>query len=239
MAYKKENIMTTENKTRQILCARCKIETRHQILLKHEENGEYEPDSISWWNSYQIVQCAGCDSVSFVHVHTDSESRDYETGQYEESLYVYPDRQPRQQDHNKREPIECVETFPLKTRRAYREVIRSLSANLPILTAIGIRAIIESVCIEQKASGRNLEKKIEDLATKGLLAAGQANILHGLRFMGNYAAHEIEPPKLEEILAALEIAETLLKTIYFLPSLANSIKSGRPAAKPPAAPPAK
>jgi len=42
--------------------------------------------------------------------------------------------------------------------------------------------------------------------------------------MGNEAAHEMVAPKPEHLVAALDIAETLLKTIYVLPEMADKIK---------------
>jgi len=42
--------------------------------------------------------------------------------------------------------------------------------------------------------------------------------------MGNVAAHEIVAPKPTELVAALDIAETLLKTIYVLPEVAEIMK---------------
>lgn len=92
--------------------------------------------------------------------------------------------------------------------------------NAPILAAIGIRAIIESVCKDLNTGKRNLEKNIDSLADLGHLSKTQADMLHNHRFMGNVAAHEIQPPKPANLIAALEIAETLLKTIYVLPKVA-------------------
>ena len=48
--------------------------------------------------------------------------------------------------------------------------------------------------------------------------------------MGNEAAHEIVAPKAQDLIAALDIAETLLKTIYVLPNVAASIKRSGQAA---------
>ena len=58
----------------------------------------------------------------------------------------------------------------------------------------------------------------------GLLSKKQAEFLHNHRFMGNEAAHEMVAPKPEHLVAALDIAETLLKTIYVLPKMADKIK---------------
>jgi len=64
---------------------------------------------------------------------------------------------------------------------------------------------------------------IDELASVGLLSKKQADFLHSHRFMGNEAAHEIVSPKPEHLIAALDIAETLLKTIYILPEMAEQI----------------
>ena len=64
-------------------------------------------------------------------------------------------------------------------------------------------------------------------AASGVLSAAQAAILHGHRFLGNIAAHEVVSPKLRELVAALEIAETVLRTIYVLPELSKQITTGK------------
>lgn len=104
------------------------------------------------------------------------------------------------------------------------ETLKALSSGMPLLAAIGLRALIESICLEQKTKSRTLAKGIDELAANGLLSQKQAEFLHNHRFMGNVAAHEIEAPKPEHLIAALEIAETLLKTIYILPEIAEQIK---------------
>lgn len=120
--------------------------------------------------------------------------------------------------------MEGYEGFPHKSKRVYRETLKALSSGMPLLAAIGLRALIESICLEQKTKSRTLAKGIDELAANGLLSQRQAQFLHNHRFMGNLAAHEIEAPKPEHLIAALEIAETLLKTIYILPKIAEQIK---------------
>lgn len=67
---------------------------------------------------------------------------------------------------------------------------------------------------------------IDELADSGLLAKSQAELLHKHRFLGNVAAHEMKEPSPKVLNAALDIAETLLKTIYVLPGIADTIKTG-------------
>jgi hypothetical protein len=98
---------------------------------------------------------------------------------------------------------------------------------MPVLAGVGLRALIEAICTDQKAKGRKLEKKIDAMASMGVLAKAQSDLLHSHRFLGNVAAHRIEAANPAELIAALDIAETMIKTIYILPHLGASIRTGK------------
>jgi hypothetical protein len=117
--------------------------------------------------------------------------------------------------------------LPNKVRGVYEETLTALGNRAPILAAIGIRAVVEAVCKDKGCTQGNLEKKIDLLVKKGHLASDQAHFLHLQRFMGNTAAHEIEPPEQDELAAALDIAENLLATLYVLPKLAKKMKKSQ------------
>lgn len=87
---------------------------------------------------------------------------------------------------------------------------------LPVLTGIGIRAIVETVCKERGAKGRNLFKKINSLVTLNLITKLEARVLHDLRFMGNEAAHKVKAHKSDELNLAFDVVEHLLNTVYLL-----------------------
>ncbi len=209
--------MTKPNK-RRVLCRTCKHATNHEILFTKRLTGETDDGDIRWWSEYQVLQCCGCEDVSFRTADRDTESIDPYTGQLDETETLYPSRT------DGRPPIEGYENFPAKTRRIYTETLKALNHNAFILAAIGLRALIESICLEQKTKAKVLAKRIDELAETGLLSVKQAAFLHAHRFMGNVAAHEMVAPKATELVAALDIAETLLKTIYILPEVAASMK---------------
>jgi len=200
------------------LCASCKKVTNHTILAEHETSGDNYDGDIRWWRTCQIIQCLGCDDISFQDASTCTEDFDPQTGQPIESVDLYPSRT------EGREPMSSYEEFPGRTKRVYLETLKALNNQTPILAAIGLRALIESICLEQKTKAKNLAKGIDELADMGLLSKKQAEFLHNHRFMGNEAAHEIVAPKPEHLVAALDIAETLLKTIYILPDMADQLK---------------
>jgi hypothetical protein len=205
------------------LCCTCKLPTNHDILFANDVHSTGEDGDIQAWVSDQVIKCCGCDEVSFRRTSQCTEDIDLNTGELITTEYLYPNRT------EGRLPIDGYGDFPQKTRRIYIETLKALNQNAYILSAIGLRAIIESVCVDQNTGARTLEKRIDELASAGLLSRKQADFLHAHRFMGNAAAHEIIAPNPTELIAALDIAETLLKTIYILPEVVESIK---PKAKP-------
>lgn len=130
--------------------------------------------------------------------------------------------------------MDKLSDLPLKVRKVYREVITAVNSQLPVLAGIGLRSLIEAACKDKGVRGRNLEQQINGLATQGVLSQVQADVLHTHRFLGNAAAHEITPAQPRELIAALEIAETILRTIYVLPNLSRVVTTGRKSRLPPA-----
>jgi hypothetical protein len=116
-----------------------------------------------------------------------------------------------------------LDLLPAGVHRIYNETHRALCEGLPVLTGIGIRAIVEAVCNEKGAAGKNLEQQIDSLKTMSLITPDGASILHSLRFMGNKAAHEVKPHTPEELATAFDVAEYLLKGVYVLPELGNKL----------------
>lgn len=203
-----------------LFCYRCGKYTNHTVLAEKaiRSNPEYEDD---WGEDHYFGQCAGCDAITYAISSWHESDWNPHTGEMDSSWKTYPRadtaRQSMADDHH----------LPGKISSIYQEVIGAMNAQLPVLAAIGLRALIEAICRERNISGGNLEKLIDGLATSGVLSTAQASILHGHRFLGNIAAHEVVSPKPRELVAALEIAETVLRTIYVLPELSKQITTGK------------
>ena len=203
------------NNSIKIKCKSCQIETNHLVLFEHEENGTHG-EVVDWRSRYQTVKCLGCDRVAFRELYEDDSNYDHETGENDTVETIYP-------NPNEKKVIEGYEEFPSKTAAIYCETIKALSGNMRLLAALGLRTIVESICIDKKIEGANLEVRINKLVETGLLSSKQAGFLHAQRYLGNTAAHEIKLPKANELYAAFDIVETMLKTIYILPSIHDNI----------------
>ncbi len=206
------------NQKVEVECRECKRKTKHLILASADISGserlswDYE---MHWALSSQIVQCQGCETVSFRRVSSDSENTPIQVGPNEyvddELIELFPG------PVLSREPLSDSHILPSKVQRIYEETIRALNGTQPVLCGIGIRALIETVAKEKRASSRDLYGKINDLVSHGVLTQEGADILHKLRTLGNDAAHEVKPHSEQQLGLAMDVVEHLLQGVYILP----------------------
>lgn len=200
-------------------CAQCLRETSHQLLADVEDYVSVD-DWYQAYANYQIVQCRGCDHVSFRLVESNSEDVDVnEQGEWypRESIQFFPPLVAG------RASLRDAHLLPYPIDHIYAETHKALAFNQPVLAAIGIRLLIETICKEKGAAGKNLMQQIDALVTLGVLTQDGAAILHMLRDLGNDAAHDakIFPP--EKLKTAFDVVEHLLQGVYLIPSKAKTV----------------
>jgi len=109
-------------------------------------------DEITFWEDYEVVQCQGCKTISFRIAWRDSEDiiTDGE-GRIElnEQELIYPGRVAG------RHQLRNSPQLPSKILGIYYETHAALCNKLHVLTGMGIRALIEAVCKDKFASGKN------------------------------------------------------------------------------------
>jgi len=203
---------STQGNIIKVPCSGCSNKTSHQVLLSVDEIGD--TPGYSWAESFQIIECRGCELISFRI--TSSNSDDYEyfgDGEVDNIEYesLYPSRIVG------RSVISDTYYIPTEVRKVYQETIKALNNECPILAGIGLRALIESVCKEKNANGNNLYRKIDDLVVKNILTPTGSVILHKIRNLGNASAHEVKPHSPEQLFLAMDVIEHLLQDVYILP----------------------
>lgn len=212
-----------EGKEYRVACIDCGRSTLHRVTRSAEYTTDYTERrfSITGWDEYQVIECLGCQTVSFRKCHRDTENIgvDPDTGEeiLEEHIELYPSRTAGRYE------LDDTLLLPPAIQRVYRESLAALRGSMPVLTGIGLRALVETVCKERKASGRNLEERIDTLVNQGVLTRDGAEILHSLRIMGNDAAHEVKPHTTEDLNAAFDVIEYVLTGVYLLPQRAAKL----------------
>ena len=202
------------------LCRECQRDTKHEIINEATLNGsegraEY---SVDWIIEHQIIRCLGCEAISFRR--TSGTEHDFvqigeDDWEYQPLVDIYPN--PREG----RQPLADSNLLPEKIQRIYEESLAALNGEQPVLCGIGIRAIIETVCKDKKATGKDLYQKINSLVGLGVLTQDGADILHKLRTLGNDAAHEVKPHSIRELGLAFDVVDHLLLGVFILPEHAK------------------
>ncbi len=203
-------------------CPTCSVATAHKQVLAAESKGLVD-GWYGWLEKYQIIQCQGCKTLSFRHESSNSEDLVIAGGEEDDPEFepnvvelLYPPREKR------RSLLDDFTALPANIIALYLEAHLALVHKMQVLTGLGIRALVESVCKDKGARG-NLSAMIDELVGKGVLKAGEAAILHKLRFMGNQAAHEFEPHSDIVLNRAFDIVEHMLTTVYLLSLRARAL----------------
>lgn len=220
-----KKITTDDDKSKgqivDVACAECKRKTKHEVLHSIDMTGQEdwgENDWYGWEMCYQIIRCKGCESISFRTASSNSEDHE-QIGHDEWDTPIHEDLFPSRSKG--RIYKYDFKYLPVNVYGIYHETIQALNGEQAILTGIGIRAIIEAICKDKNTHSTNLQNKIDELVTMGVLTRDGADILHKLRVIGNLAAHEVKPHTNEQLSTALDVVEHLFEGVYVLPKKAK------------------
>jgi hypothetical protein len=204
-------------------CGSCFCKTNHKVLCDHKLSIDNPTGSWSGREMYQVIQCLGCNEISFRHA-TWEQGDHYQLpdGSYEENIYqrLYPERV------NGRAGLDLAweesESVPQNLQRIYQETLAAINNEMPVIAGIGIRAIVETICKDKSAAGRNLSEKIDGLVDLKYLTPSGADALHKLRVMGNKSAHEVKPHSMSQLSIAMDVVDHLVNDLYILPGRLNA-----------------
>lgn len=213
-----------------VQCRRCIGGTAHKVLANAELAGD--DSHTQWQTDYQIVQCMGCKMISFRSESSNSEDVDHDVDEYGQwnSTYAIVEKLYPPRIAGYVGLVDDVWLLPEKLRRIYQETSTALIADQPVLTGIGVRAILETLCKDKAAQGHNLFNQIDDLVKQGVLTPARAGVLHQIRTLGNQSAHEVEPHTPAQLGLAMTVLDHLLEEVYVLPQKAQRLFAPLPAA---------
>lgn len=215
-----------------IQCNTCRTKTNHWIRHTFEQDDSRCDDGDVFWSSgkWQVVQCQGCESVSFRELWSTSDDYDPVTGEVEERETLYPPR-----TAGSITPRNYLKVPPV-LRTLYRETCDAYNYGQNILCAGGLRAMVEGICADRSIKDGpvvssegtkrkdSLQGKIEGLHEKGVITKPHADTLHEHRYMGNESLHQLEPPSREELQLGIEIIEHVLESVYEVQRKADELR---------------
>ncbi|MGY6417144.1 DUF4145 domain-containing protein [Vibrio parahaemolyticus] len=213
----KTNTNVSRGDKHKLPCIKCSGRTEHVVMVSVDQDGEEDQGgwSYQWNDTFQIVQCLGCKSISYRSAHINSE--DYaQTSEHGFESQVYESLYPSRVEGRK-SLEEFSHYFSSNLARIYRETLLALNNESAVLAGIGLRALVETICKDNNAQGRNLYKQIDALVEQSVLTPSGAKILHKIRTLGNDAAHEVKPHNSKQLGLAMDVVEHVLREVYIIP----------------------
>lgn len=158
-----------------------------------------------------MVQCCGCDHVSFDVETVDETNVEYNPDGVEQYYSVHQSYPIKEGFF---EPVAYTWNFPSSVYSIYKETVSAINNECWLLAAVGFRAVIEAICNDKAVTGKNLEQKINGLKKAGHITEADRNRFHSVRFLGNDSIHEIKAPKREALVTVLQIINGILTNLY-------------------------
>lgn len=205
-------------KIEKVFCNTCKTPTNHLLRARYVSRRHAfwndENESLTWVYRYSLWSCAGCDEATLqwerAMEDTDEEWEDAMTG-------YFPTRQ--------RDSIQAkiFKNIKPELNQIYMELVTCFNQDCLLSCTIGLRALIEGICVDKGINSGNLEHKINDLH-KFLPSLNLIEALHTFRITGNDAAHRLEALSRDDVRATIEVVEDLLNFLYDLDYKASQVK---------------
>lgn len=194
-----------------LYCLACNIMVATRVIARGF--GNYRNDAISplgeteteyHGDHYSVALCGRCSSPFLVR----------------EALYGIPGEFETVTDETVLFPTSAklqLDNIPEPVARALSQAHRSFSTSSYDACALMCRRAVEALCKNLGANGSNLASRVADLQATGHIDAKLVKWAHGVRLLGNDAAHDIDATvTAEDARDILDLTEALLLYVFTL-----------------------
>ena len=195
-------------------CNSCSRQTKHELLYGETVSWAAEDGSISGGTHHRFLRCRGCDDFCYQRVSYWDDDRDAIFTQYPAATAR---RKPEWLDFDFW--LEATEISDLLD-----EVYAAYQSSGLRLCALGIRALVEAIMIEQVKDEGSLGENINKFFEMGFVAPKSQEMFKSkLIEVGNAAMHRGYNPTIDDIKFLLDITEGFVESIYIHPKKAKEV----------------
>jgi hypothetical protein len=211
-----ENSVNKETSTK-APCNDCNRDTKHRVLFKRITSGSDDDSGFDWRDTYEMLECCGCESVAMRWTNEFSENP-------EPTVTYYPPPVARQTP-------KWVWGLPTEVRSLMDEIYSALHANSRRLALMGARTVVDMLLMDKVGDVGTFPDKLAQLESDGFVGLKNRAFLGAALEAGNAAAHRGYQPKKEHLDHVMDIVENLLQAVYILEEAADELKKSTPARK--------
>jgi hypothetical protein len=215
----------TDSKQIKAHCNACVGITNHVVIHRHTKAWNDDIDEqhpVSGGDEYLLMQCAGCDAVHLQHDNWFSEHWD-ENGAIIDTVY-YPPAISRRRPSWLKDPQGPFYFGGTEIEKLLEEIYSALQNDSRRLAAMGIRALLELIMIQQVGDGGQIGKNVDKFLEQGFVAKiNQDTFRFQLIEAGHAAMHRQYVPERVDIEVLMQITESLIEAIYVQPAKAKRL----------------
>ena len=217
--------MSEPIKTMKAHCNSCGPHRTHVVLKTVERHWDDDEGRIDGTDVYHLLECGGCERITLRHDSWNSYETDEQGHQTTTTVYFPPAISRKQPEWLTNFDGPFFLDFINPIRRLMTEIYSALQNDSHALAAMGIRALIEHVMVEKVRDEGTIGGNINKFIEAGYIAPKSQELFRGFLIESGHAAmHRAYFPKASDILAMLDIAESIIETIYVHPRRADSAK---------------
>src|SRR5690606_15955626 len=171
----------------------------------HRFGGYYEE------TKFRFLVCCGCDTATLQEKWRCSGMCDH-NGDDVYSYSYYPTR-----TNLKERELKRFHHVDQKLNDSYREIITAFQHGLEIVTAMGVRALLEGICVIEGIDDKvawGLSQKIEKLKTSSKIPASIIDGLNRPKLIGDDAVHLLIATDKHTLSQSIDLLESLLTHLY-------------------------
>ncbi|MDN5513478.1 MAG: DUF4145 domain-containing protein [Acinetobacter sp.] len=199
-----------------ILCTKCRTYIKHEVLTDiYHTYDEYDGILTMFYN-HRILRCINCDSISYQDKTVNSEEVD-QIGEEYDGTPIYEDNAQIQvyplRDDETAFSKEFEKILPEEIYLTYEEVIIALNNKMPLLTALGLRTLLEQI-IKYFGKSDDLGVILTQFEEEGFISTKQRGLLDNIRYLGNDAAHRADSKSRKDLILHLKVLENLIYQLF-------------------------
>jgi Domain of unknown function (DUF4145) len=209
-------------------CNACGGERNHVVLHQVVEKWGKDGDQYQGTDTYETLQCAGCNAIKLRHCAT------YPSEPYESTTY-FPAAVFRRHPQWFPDLIFDMTIGEDAVTDLLNEIYVSLQHNMLRVAAMGVRALLETVMIAKTGDKGNFSENVTAFEKLGYIASIEKERLLTILEAGHAAIHRSYKPSREDVITLVDITEHIIESVYVhepkIKKLQNRIPKRSPKAK--------
>lgn len=191
-------------------CRSCGGQRWHYVLAKEDVLWDDNEAPVSSLDSWQLLKCAGCDTITFRHLHWFSEETDEN-----DDVIVHKDQYPPAPSRTPPGWSRFVFRYlnvddVIYVWRLMNDVYSATGLKAYALAAMGIRAIVDWLVTETVGEGNKPFKvRLSKMRDDGHITQERYDTIYTAFDAGSAAAHRQHLPSEDQVSTMLDIMERL------------------------------